>query len=355
MKMRETALRETAARWLARHDAGLDPAEQAEFQRWLKADPRHEVAWKEVCEPWSRLDAVQALGLAPDMIGALEVRAARRRVRRWWQGCAAAAVVGLGLIAAIFIYPVVEAPPLAGAEPISERLLHPSERFLHPDPALAISSPSSSIVIHRLGQRRMDDGSVIEFDEQALLSAHYSADRREIVLVGGVAHFTVAPDADRPFVVRAGTVEVRAIGTAFSVGRTERAAEIVVTEGRVEVARDASPGALPLPTRGRVLMPYDAGAEIPPVVMLSEEELARHLHWRASWLQLRSAPLSEIVEVLSRFHRERITLEDPSLAGLRLSGRFQADNMRGFVRMLENNYGVEADRTDDNGLLLRRK
>ncbi len=36
-------------------------------------------------------------------------------------------------------------------------------------------------------------------------------------LEAGEAHFAVAPDAARPFVVRVGGVAVRAVGTAFNV------------------------------------------------------------------------------------------------------------------------------------------
>ena len=54
-------------------------------------------------------------------------------------------------------------------------------------------------------------------------------------LVRGEAHFVVAADASRPFVVSAGAVSVRAVGTEFVVRYSAREIGVLVTEGRVAV------------------------------------------------------------------------------------------------------------------------
>ena len=53
----------------------------------------------------------------------------------------------------------------------------------------------------------------------------------------GEAYFTVAKNPGRPFVVAAGGVGVRAVGTAFNVRLDSDAVEVLVTEGRVQVSR----------------------------------------------------------------------------------------------------------------------
>ncbi|MCW5549959.1 MAG: FecR domain-containing protein [Opitutaceae bacterium] len=347
--MPSNAVLETAARWLARSDAGLDPAAQAELQAWIEADPAHAAAWAAVQAPWSKLDAVRSAGLAEDMIDGLAARARRRR-RQWTWFWAAAAVVTLGL-AVMHFGGSPETPQLAGNPP--ERAGAAAGEFVLPDPAPA----AAAIMIHRPSQRLLEDGSVVEFDDQTLLEVDFSADRREVRLIHGVAHFTVRPDAARPFVVLAGPVQIRAVGTAFAVERATQAAEVVVTEGRVEVLNQADAAAVPrpLPVRGRVVMPYAADADLPPVEILSEEMLAQRLHWRAPRLQLRAAPLGEIAVVLGELNGLRFVIEDGTLAALTLSGRFRADNVEGFVRMLETNYGVKAEKTATDVVLLRRR
>jgi transmembrane sensor len=56
-----------------------------------------------------------------------------------------------------------------------------------------------------------------------------------VVLERGEAHFQVAKNPARPFVVVARGVEIRAVGTAFSVGLESTRVEVLVTEGQVAV------------------------------------------------------------------------------------------------------------------------
>src|SRR5260370_1274200 len=61
-------------------------------------------------------------------------------------------------------------------------------------------------------------------------------DRRGGVrLTRGEAHLAVAKDSSRPFIVTAGGVSVRAVGTAFNVRRVEQRVEVFVTEGKVRI------------------------------------------------------------------------------------------------------------------------
>src|SRR5258706_3413361 len=57
---------------------------------------------------------------------------------------------------------------------------------------------------------------------------------REVALTRGEAWFKVAHDVRRPFIVSAGRIRVRAVGTAFSVRRHDDGADVQVTEGVIE-------------------------------------------------------------------------------------------------------------------------
>jgi transmembrane sensor len=66
------------------------------------------------------------------------------------------------------------------------------------------------------------------------LTVRMAKGSREIEIAQGEAWFDVAKDASRPFIVTAGKVRARAVGTAFSVRRRETGVEVLVTEGVVE-------------------------------------------------------------------------------------------------------------------------
>ncbi|MFX8562013.1 FecR domain-containing protein, partial [Acinetobacter baumannii] len=61
------------------------------------------------------------------------------------------------------------------------------------------------------------DGSVMTINSGTELQVRIAKRAREVELAQGEACFEVAKDAHRPFVVAAGKVRAKAIGTAFSV------------------------------------------------------------------------------------------------------------------------------------------
>ena len=62
---------------------------------------------------------------------------------------------------------------------------------------------------------------------------------REIELSEGEGLFQVAKDPKRPFIVRAGSVSVRAVGTVFAVRTIDQRVDVTVTEGVVELVEDS--------------------------------------------------------------------------------------------------------------------
>ncbi len=346
----DQALLDTAAEWLARHDVGLSAAEEAEFQAWLADDPAQAQAWAEVCEPWEKLDDARADGMADWMLielGRRERQRDRRRQVVLWGGLAAAA--------ALTLTAWVSLRPAAPEAPVIEREAEP----VMVASTAAVPAPTAKAVILRPEQRVLEDGTVVELDGDALLSVSFTAKQRVVRLISGTAHFEVFHDANRPFFVRAGAVTVRAVGTAFAVERTDEAADVLVTEGRVGVARSESETEIPDPllvgAGGRVLMSYDPADGIPPVEILSPAEMASRLQWRVPRLQLRGASLVQVVEMLNGLNRVRLRIADPALEQLRFSGLFRADNAAGFVSMLQGNYGVKVSYDENETIVLSRR
>lgn len=330
--------REAAARWLARSDAGLGPAEQVEFQHWLQSDPKHASAWREMEAAWGLLDRPQTAGYAPVLVQELATRALRRRVRlrrSILSGLAAAALVAVAFT--VWIQRPAAIP--VSTEDILEAGFPASITMLRPE-------------IHVL-----EDGSRVELNQNAVISVHYTTALREIRLISGELHCTVVSDPVRPFVVRAGGIETRALGTAFLVERMTGATDVLVTEGRVGVERTGaeSDAQVSVPAGNRVLMIEAAAAGLPQVEPVSEAEVARRLQWRSPRLRLSGARLDEVIAQLNRMSRVPLTLGDATLGDLRLSGTFRADNADGFVRMLVENYGVKLGTSENGEIILHRE
>jgi transmembrane sensor len=85
-------------------------------------------------------------------------------------------------------------------------------------------------------QRRVQlaDGTVVLLAPESAIDVVYGAGTRRVRLLKGRAYFDVAADR-RPFVVQAGEVEARDIGTAFDIGLDVRGVDVAVREGIVDV------------------------------------------------------------------------------------------------------------------------
>ena len=204
----------------------------------------------------------------------------------------------------------------------------------------------------------LPDGSVVLLREGAEIMADFSATTRRIALRRGEAHFDVVKDPARPFVVTAPGVEVRAVGTAFSVGLGGAAVEVLVTQGRVAVEPAAK--AAELVDAGQRARVHSAGGAA-EVSVLSAAELAQASAWRAPQIEFSRTPLAEALALINARlvpAGQRRIAADPADAGLRelrLSGFLAADNAEGFLLLLEGNFGVYADRSGTGAIVLRAK
>ena len=233
----------------------------------------------------------------------------------------------------------------------------------------SIAAAGSTVLVPE--QRVLPDGSKVDLKPGAEVRIVYSDTAREVALLRGEAHFQVMKDGRRPFIVQAGGVEVRAVGTAFSVQLETRQVDVLVTEGRVAVERAPAvtgnpPGSLTVPNPPpalalveagrRVVVERDAAAEtVPPVVAhLTAAEINERLAWRAPRLDFTRTPLADALPLINRHSRTQVKLSDPALGRVRLSGILRADNIETLLRLLEAEHGLRAEWHGTDEVVLHR-
>lgn len=324
---REVAL--AASGWIVRSNRGLTAQEQDEYSAWLAADPRHGEWLAKRRQAWAEFDVLNewrpehSAEPNPDLLAAPRGRWLGRRL----------------------IFPAVLA--LAAGVAAAFLILRPSPAE-KTEPLAAVAPGYES--------RALDDGSVVELNGGAQIEVRFTADERRVRLVRGEAHFQVAKNPLRPFVVEAGGVAVRAVGTAFDVLLGGNAVEVLVTEGRVRVdppAASAAANAAPDVSAGQRVVVALTGGQAPVVTAASDEEIARRLAWQPRLLDFSATPLAEVAAEFNRRNRTQLVLADPALRAMPVVASFRSDNLDGFVRMLELSAGVSAERTG-NTVVLRR-
>jgi transmembrane sensor len=331
----DAPIREAAADWIVRRDAGFAPGEEAAFRAWLESDPRHHAAWSRLAATWGALDGPRRAGLADWALHEIGGRL-RRRQRRRWGGA-------LGGLAALL---------LVG-------LLWRSHH--HPNGAPSLSP---TVVVSEPARQVLPDGSVVELKEGAAIAVDFSGPLRRVALQRGEALFQVAKNRQRPFVVEAAGWEVRAVGTEFSVAFGSDEVGVLVTEGRVAVnpavAGQTAPALAPKPlaflNAGHRLTMRTASdtIQVPAVLAVSASEMQERLAWLSTRLEFSNTPLAEAVALMNQHNRRQFVIEDPSLGGVRVSGFIRADNAEAFTRFLETGFEVQAERRGENEIVLRR-
>lgn len=307
--MRETAeaIDDQAMRWVARIDrAALEPRDQADLEAWLAGDTRRRGAFLRAEAAWRMLDRASV--------------------------------------------PIDEADAdMSEAAPVSRRWLMAGAGGIAASIALAIGLLGSSetrparIETARGEIRRvpLDDGSMAVVNTASRVAVALSPDTRAVTLDQGEAWFQVAKDKTRPFVVSAGDVRVRAVGTAFSVRRHSGGADVQVTEGVVEawVAGDEA-DAVRIARGARAFIDMTTGPAIPSQAAL---EIDRSLAWRTGQIILDGDTLGEAAAEFNRYNSRKIVIGDPQLAAEKLVGRFRTNEPEAFVRATVATLGMRAD------------
>ena len=332
------SINDDATQWLARRDRGLSAEEHARYLQWLQEDDRHAAA---IAHAEETLRLVMKLGEWRDALSAEpnpDLFAGPRR-HRWLRSAsiAAAAAVVAGFV------------------------------WWTKTPSSVRPSVAAKTHYLRVNERRvLPDGSRAELKDGSTLEVRYTATERRVRLTGGEAQFSVMKDAARPFVVEAGGVAVRAIGTVFDVRLDRAAVEVLVTEGKVRVGLAAQePGKIfqsqstdsepPSVAAGqRAVVSLAEPAPIAVVAEVSPEEIRRNLAWQAPRLQFDETPLADAIAEFNQRNHQRLVLEDPALGALTIGGAFRPDNVDGFVRLLSVTLGLRAvPRGPDETLLVR--
>lgn len=292
----------------------------------------------------STLDWAREAGESERVIRDLEAFLVRRRRQRLQFAVTSVAVVAFGLLA----WPALRS-----------RIDPPTER----------APVAGNAVVLRPETRLLPDGSVVELNGGAELVVDFSGPLRRVTLRRGEAHFQVAKDAQRTFVVVAGGVEVRAVGTAFSVGVEPDTIEVLVTEGRVAVENTGRPaptanatvagtGAAPVFGAGHRIRvdvnPAGATAGGPHASAVSNEEMEHELAWRVPRLEFAGTSLAQALPMFNAHGRVRLVLAEPALGRLQLSGVLRADDTESLLRLLEGEFGLIGERRGEE-LVLRRR
>jgi transmembrane sensor len=232
--------------------------------------------------------------------------------------------------------------------------------FSRPTKPAAITETSAMLVVP--SRQTLPDGTIMELKDGARASVAYGATERRIRLEEGEAYFQVTKDSLRPFIVATGALEVRAVGTSFSVQRDSEQVAVMVTSGLVALDRAVVGGARPETADSLALLDAGKRARIdlshatsaPHIEQIPEAMITQQLAWRIPRLEFTRTPLREAIAMINQHSATRLALDDPALGDVQISGLLRVDRVETLLPLLQTEYGIVAERQVDGNVMLRR-
>lgn len=345
-------IKQEAVAWLIRLDGDTPPtaAERQALAEWMARSPAHTRALEQANAFWAdqaltQLNIPLGKPAQPSGNNTPEHSASSRPRRfgfdqpfapRW---ALAATVLGLALLL---------------------------QQLLPGSPALDSSNGLYATAIGEQQSYTLADGTRMQLNTQSRIRVVYNPQHRDIHLLQGEAHFEVAGNKALPFRVYAGDGRVQAVGTAFSVYLRQDTIDVLVTEGKVELAARDRAAAVSNPARqtpapasvtavpplaqlgllaegqGASIMAQAASPEaIPEVKLMDSDTLKRRDAWRKGLVLFTGESLEDVVAEISRYTTVSIDIVDPAIKKLRIGGQFRLGDLQGMFDVLEANFGLQ--------------
>lgn len=331
-------MKEQGALWLARLDRGLSAEEEVLLKAWLAQSQENRTYFVALAKKWDQLSILSGL--------AEVIPYERKSVTIPFLRYAKAASFALVFLLGSFLF--------VGLDTFSDNntLLTTKADFSH---RYQTSIGEKSVI-------RLPDSSVLTLNTDSLVTVHFTAMTRKLILEKGEAHIKVAHNKKRKLIFSAGDKSFIAIGTAFNLQYdTALAVELIVTEGKVAIAdtelNDFTEKVETLFTNpiNKEILLVNAGERV--VIMpkdstqnktITKENITKKINKTLAWhkgkLIFKGETLEEVIKEMSRYSNIDIEVKGTHLKNTRIGGRFKTGDIEGLLDVLNEQFNIKANK-----------
>ncbi|MGU3576534.1 FecR family protein [Brucellaceae bacterium C25G] len=271
-----------ALEWFARmKDEQISTGDKHAFMKWIKISPSHADAYKRAEMLWERFDIIK-----PEYNRMRKTRSLSRR----------------DLLLSSLGFAII----MPGAYVLTKSMFWTDYTT-------------------DVGERKtftLPDGSLVELGSYSALSFDYTPSRRHLTLHRGQGFFSVAPDANRPFIVDAGAGTTKALGTQFDIKRDNNSVTVTVIENRVEVYLKPDQ-----PTEMGEGWQISYSSDV--IGRPREADIATVQAWRKDRIIFEDVPLRVVLKELERYRTGKIILLDDTIGEIPVTAVFESkDSLR---------------------------
>jgi len=338
-------VREQACNWLAKMDAGMDEADSEALLNWLGESPVHQEMLLAMADFFDQMSVLSELS----EVFPFRKYSSRSEPAPWRRGVAALAAsvcLVVGFVLGVNWWQEQSVRSIAGQD-----TQHVYETQIGQQSTVALA-----------------DGSQVILNTNTQMEIVFTDNERRIYLRRGEGLFSVAKDESRPFRVFAGQRVVEAVGTAFTVQRTqENSVQVMVTEGKVNLRvfhQDYEEKEMGAWTETMLQDSHvvhlvagefaDSGNEALEAVSTSlvlPEEMEVKLAWQHGMLLFQGDPLEQVLEEFGRYTTIKLEAAE-AVKDIRVGGYFRAGDVDKLLVGIEKNFQIDVQKISENHILL---
>ncbi|PAJ72134.1 hypothetical protein CJF42_22840 [Pseudoalteromonas sp. NBT06-2] len=334
---------EQASDWIAKLDRELTCVEKSEFKYWLAQDNENIKLLLEIAQMWDKMDDLSRLS---DLFPQEQLK---KKSTPWFVAMAASFVVAISfyLMNGIAIF-----------SPLSETITS----------QVVVMKASYQTNVGESNTINLPDNSKLVLNTNSFAQVKYTQNARLIELQRGEIHIDVAHDKSRPLSVLANGKIIQAVGTAFNVQVNSDLVELIVTDGKVLVAKkrnislnsDTEQIAKRLPKTSMVISKGEkveldlTSQSLEKVVKIKPIDIAVKLSWRRGNLIFRGESLTDAMAEISRYTDIEFELaDDEQLRNVQVAGMFKTGDVTGLLNVLRKNFDISFEKVSKDKIILK--
>lgn len=177
----------------------------------------------------------------------------------------------------------------------------------------------------------LPDGTKVSLNSGSRLKYNVEFNKERKLTVDGEAYFDVRHDASHPFIVKTDVMDVRVLGTKFSISAfsQDNDVSVVLEKGKVQLTGTDKAFSEVLQPDERFV--YDRSLNKGTLEKVDASYLTS---WKDGLLVFRNEPLSEVIERIGRWYNVRFDIKDQEIMDFRYRATFRNESLDEVLKLI---------------------
>jgi len=170
--------------------------------------------------------------------------------------------------------------------------------------------------------------------------------RNRTVELNGEAYFEVAPDANKPFIIHTGNMDIKVLGTSFNIKsyNEDDRAIVSVNSGKVQV--DLAESMMRLVANEQIVLDKKSGELQKNIISTNDAK-----GWMNGSLSFKNTTIDNVAKELMRIYNCKIIIKDSTAMNVLVSGAIESKSLDSVLKSIYYSTGIRYRKESDTIVL----